>query len=116
MESLHKKTQLMLEFLKVAFLVLHFCYLVLHLLDDAICDIMLSIAISLMMLSMVMILLSILSVIAHVICGNNLNWVLNLNLIYETLWTGVRSGLLILMLGKLNWFPLTDLITMVLLM
>ena len=50
------------------------------------------------------------------ICGNNLNWLLNLNLIYETLWTGVRSGLLISMLGKLSWFRLTVLITMVLLM
>ena len=36
---------------------------------------------------------------------------LNFNLIYETLWTGVRSGMLISMLGKLSWF----LITMVLL-
>ena len=60
--------------------------------------------------------LSILSVIGHLICGNNLNWLLNLNLIYETLWTGVRSGLLISMLGKLNWFCLTSLITLVLLM
>ena len=42
--------------------------------------------------------------------------ILNLNLIYETLWTGVRSGLLISMLGKLSWFRLTCLITMVLLM
>ena len=32
------------------------------------------------------------------------------------MWTGVRRGLLISMLGKLNWFRLTDLITMVLLM
>ena len=63
-----------------------------------------------------MILLSILSVIRYLICGNNLNWLLNLNLIYETLWTGVRSGLLISMLGKLSWFRLTSLITMVLLM
>ena len=31
----------------------------------------------------------------HLICGNNLNWLLNLNLIYETLWTGERSGILI---------------------
>ena len=50
------------------------------------------------------------------ICGNNLNWLLNLNLIYKTRWTGVRSGLLISMLGKLSWFRLTVLITMVLLM
>ena len=39
-----------------------------------------------------------------------------LEFIYKTLWAGVRSGLLILMLGKRNWFCLTVLITMVLLM
>ena len=39
----------------------------------------------------------------HLICGNNLNWLLNLNLIYETLWTGAGSGLLISMLEKLIW-------------
>ena len=39
-------------------------------------------------LSMLMILLSTLSVIRHLICGNNLNWLLNLNLNYKTLWTG----------------------------
>ena len=44
--------------------------------------------------------ISILSVIRHLICGSNLNWLLNLNLIYKTLWTGVRSGLLISMLEK----------------
>ena len=44
------------------------------------------------LLSMRMILLSILSVIRHLICGNNLNWLLNLNLIYKTLWAGVRSA------------------------
>ena len=33
--------------------------------------------------------------IRHLICGLNLNWVLNLYLIYETLWTGIGSGLLI---------------------
>ena len=36
--------------------------------------------------------------------------------LYETLWTGAGSGLLILMLEKLNWFRLTGLITPVLLM
>ena len=41
---------------------------------------------------------------------------LNLNLIYETLRIGVRSDLLISMLRKLNWFHLTGLTTMVLLM
>ena len=71
---------------------------------------------SVILLYMLMVLLSILSVIRHLICGNNLNWLLNLNLIYETLWTEVRSGLLISILGKLSWFCLTGLITMVLLM
>ena len=60
--------------------------------------------------------ISILSVIRHLSCSNNLNWLLNLTLIYGTLWTWVRSALLISMLGKLNWFCLTGLITMVLLM
>ena len=32
-----------------------------------------------------MILLSIVSVIRHLTCGNNLNWLLDLNLTYETL-------------------------------
>ena len=50
------------------------------------------------------------------ICGNNLNWLLNLNLIYEALWTRASSGLLISLLGKLNWFHLTSLVTLVLLM
>ena len=107
MESLHKNIQLMRVFLKAPFLVLHFSYYTLMTF--------------LMMLSMIlpstlMILLLILSVVGHLICGNNLNWVLNLNLIYETRWTGVRSGLLISMLRKLCWFCLTGLITMILLM
>ena len=34
----------------------------------------------------------------------------------DTLQTGVRSGLLISILGKLSWFRLTGLIAMVLLM
>ena len=71
---------------------------------------------SVILLSMMMILLSILTVIRHLIRGNNLNWILNLNLIYETLRTGARSGLLISVLEKLNWFLLTGLMTMVLLM
>ena len=37
-----------------------------------------------------LILLSILSAIRHLICGNNLNWLLNLNLIYETLDWGKK--------------------------
>ena len=50
---------------------------------------------SVILLSMLMILLSTLSVGRHLICGNNKNWLLNLNLIYETLRTGAQSGLLI---------------------
>ena len=88
------------------FLVLHFSHYTL----------MIFLMLSVILLSMMMTLLSILSVIRHLICGDNLNWLLNLNLIYETLWTGARSGLLILMLGNLNWFRLTGLITLVLLM
>ena len=55
---------------------------------------------SVILLSMLMIPLSILGVIWLLICGNNVNWLLNLNLIYETRLTGVRSNLLISMLGK----------------
>ena len=47
---------------------------------------------SVILLSILMIVLSILSVIRHLICSKNLNWLLNLNLIYETLWTsGFKS-------------------------
>ena len=66
------------------------------------------------LLSMLMILPSILSVIRHLTCGNNLNWLLDFNLIFETLLA--RSGLLISILGKLSWFCLTGLIMLVLLM
>ena len=104
MVSLHKNIQLMMYFLKAPLLVLHLSYY--------------KLMIFLMMffvilLSMLMILLSVLNLIGHLLCGNNLNRFLNLNLIYETSWTGVRSGLLISMLGKLSWFRLTSLITMV---
>ena len=99
-ETLQMNIQLMLEFLKAPFLVLDFSYYTLMTLLTMV---------SVIFLSMLMILLSILSVIMHLICGNNLNWLLNLNLIYETLWTGVRNGLLISMLRKLSWFCLTGL-------
>ena len=107
MESLHKNIQLMLEFLKALFLVLHFSYYKLM---------AFLMMLSAILLSVLMILLSILSVIRHLISGNNLNCLLNLNVIYKTLWTGARSGLLVSMLGKLDWFGLTRLITQVLLM
>ena len=103
MESPHNNIQLMLEFLKAPFLVLHFSYYTLMIF---------LMMLSVILLSMLMILLSILIVIRYLICGNNLNWLLNLNLIYETLdWAS--SGLLISML---SWFHLTGRITMVLLM
>ena len=105
--SLHKNIHLMLEFLKAPFLVLHISSYTLMIF---------LMMLSVILLSMLMILLSILSVIRHLICGNNFNWLLNLNLIYQTLWTGPGSGLLISMLEKLNWFRLTGLITLVLLM
>ena len=75
--SLHKNIQLMQEFLKAPFLVLHFSYYTLM---------TFLMKLSVILLSMLMILLSILR---YQICGNNLN------LIYETLWTGAGSGLLI---------------------
>ena len=34
-----------------------------------------------------------LNVIRYLVCGNNLNWLLNLNLMYKILWTGAESGL-----------------------
>ena len=107
MESRHKNIQLMLEFLKAPFFVLDFSYYTLMTFLTMLYVIL---------QSMLMIVLSILSVIRHLINGNNLNWLLNLNLIYKTLWTGAGSDLLISMLGKLNWFRLTGLITLVLLM
>ena len=44
-----------------------------------------------------------------------MNWLLNLNQIYETLWTGAGRGLFIAMLEILSWFHLTGLVTLVLL-
>ena len=95
MESSHKNIQFMLEFLKAPFLALHFsCYTLMNFMT----------MLSVILLSLLMMLLFILSVTRHLIFGNNLNWLLNLNVIYKTLWTGVRSGLLISMLEKLSWF------------
>ena len=94
------------KFPKASFLVLHISYYTLM---------TFLMMLSLILLSMLMILLSILSVIRNQICGNNMDWLLNFSLIYETLWTGARKFLLILKLGKLGWFQLTGLITLVLL-
>ena len=95
-----------LVFPKAPFLVLHFSYYTLM---------VLLVMLSVILPFMLMILLSILSEIRHLIC-DNLNWLLNLNLIKKILWTGARNSLFISMLGKLKWFRLTSLITLVLLM
>ena len=50
---------------------------------------------------MLMILLSTVSVIRHLICGNNYNWLLNFNLIYETLGWG-RNWLVDFNAGKIQ--------------
>ena len=75
MESLHKNIQLIVELHKAPFLILHFSYYTLMTFMTML---------SVILLSMLMILLFILSVTNHLICDNNLNWLLNLSLIYET--------------------------------
>ena len=65
MESLHKNIQLILELLKAPFLVLHFAYYT---------SMTFLIMFYVKLLSVLMILLSFLSVIRHLICCNNLNW------------------------------------------
>ena len=107
MGSLHINTQLMMDFFKESFLVLRISYYTLM---------TFLMMLSAILLSMLMMLFSILSVIRYLICGKNLTWFLNLNLICKTLLTGARSSLLISMLGKFNGFRLTRLITLVLLM
>ena len=90
MGSLHKNVKLMRELLKCPFLVLLFsCYILVTFL----------MMLSALLLSMLMILLCTLNVVRHLIYGNNLNWLLNLNLIYETL-DCERKWLLDLSAGK----------------
>ena len=67
----------MLEFLKAPFLVLYFSYYTLMTFLTML---------SVIVLSMLMILPTILSLIRHLICGNNLNWLLNLNLVWSMNW------------------------------
>ena len=67
---------------------------------------------SVILLSMLMILLSGLSVIRYLIYGSNWIWLLNLNLTYETLWTGARKCLVDFNAGKtqlvlFDWFSNT---------
>ena len=90
MESLHKNIQLMLEFLKGSFLVLPFS-----------CCILITFPmLSVILLSMLIILVSILTVMRHLISGNNLNWLQNLNLIYETHLDWVKKWLVDFNAGK----------------
>ena len=99
--------QLTLEFHRGPFLVLHFSYYTLM---------SFLMMLFVILLSMLMILPSALNVIRHLISGNNLNWLLNLNLICEALWNEAGSGSLISMLENLRWFRLFGLIALVLLM
>ena len=84
MESLdiHKNIQLILEFLECLFLVLYFSYYILMTFLKML---------STIFLSVLMILFSTLSVIKHLICGNNWNWFMNWNLVCEILWQEVAS-------------------------
>ena len=107
MKSRHKNIQLMLEFLKALFLLLHFSYYTL---------ITFLMMLSVILLYMLMMLLPSLSLIRHLICNNNQNWLLNLNLIYQTLWTGAGRTLLMSMLKKLNCFHLTGILALILVM
>ena len=106
MANLHNNIQLMQEFLKAPFLVLHFSY------NTLMTFLMM---VSVILLSMLMILLCSKSDLA-----SDLWQQLELASKLESdLWDTAdwaRSGLLISMLEKLNWFRLTDLITLVLLM
>ena len=87
----------MLDFLKAPFLVLHFSYYDDNDLPDVICNINIY-------AGDISVLLSTLSVFSDLICSNNYNWLLNLNL-----WTGERNGLLISTLEKLSLFRLIGL-------
>ena len=97
MGRLHKNIQLILDFLKAPLLVLHLSYYTL---------VTFLMMLSVILLSILMILLSTLRVIRHLTCCNN-NCFLNLNLVCETLWSGVGSGLLSFSAGKPTLFCLT---------
>ena len=94
------------QFLKALLLVKYFSYYTL---------ITFLIMLYVILLSMLMVLLSTLSVIRHLICGKNQNWLVNLNLMYKTLCSRAGRNLLISILEKCKWFCLTSLITLLLL-
>ena len=100
MGSLHKNIQLMLEFFKSPTL---FLLYINDLPDNVICNIAIYADDTIYSK-------------CDQASGNIWNWLLNLNLIYEKLWTWAGMDFLISMLKKRNWFRLTGLITLVLLM
>ena len=67
---------------------------------------------SVIFLSMVMILLSKLDLIEILVFDSSLSWLLNSYMTYETLETGVGSGLFTAMLAKPNLFHLIVRITL----
>ena len=71
--------------------------------------------VSSIMLSVLMILLSSLNSIRFLICHNSSRWLLNLNLIIETLWINTGSDLLISMFWNFKLFHLIVYITLLLL-
>ena len=75
--NLHNNIQLMVDFLIGSFMAQHFSYYTLK---------TFLIMLSVILLSMLMILLLTLNVIRHLICANNQNCLLNLNLIYKIYW------------------------------
>ena len=79
MKTVCNNIQLILEFPKAPFLVLHFSYYTLMTFLTVL---------SITLLSMLMMLLTTLSVIRHLICGKNQEYFLSLNLIFETLRIG----------------------------
>ena len=104
MECLHKNIQFILEFLKGLFILLHFSYYTLM--------------IFLMMLSVILLYAK---NTVRVICGSiwsvATTWIGLWTWIWSTRhWTGAGSDLLIAIPEKLNWFRLTGLITLVLMM
>ena len=117
-EKSYKNIQLILEFLRSISGLTFFLLYNNDLPDDVIYNIaictddttMFLIMLSVVLLSVLIILLR------HLICDNNYNWLLSLNLVNKTMWTVARTGWFISVLKKLNRFRLTCLITLKLLM
>ena len=104
MGNLHKNIQLMLVFLRLSLLVVHFAYYILMTLPVMLFSIL---------LSMLMTLISIQSGRLQIQSVFNLNSTcFNLNL--NTLWTGLEMTCWFQYWKKLNWFHLTGWITVVL--